>query len=94
MQALLRNVASWLKPEGLLFVHIFTHKSLAYHFEVRCIPDVGRATSSDPSAPKSITCLIAACMAEALPVSETALLWLAASDPALSKPLLHGTRHC
>ena len=39
MQALLRNVASWLKPEGLLFVHIFTHKSLAYHFEVRCIPE-------------------------------------------------------
>ena len=38
MQALLRNVAFWLKPEGLLFVHIFTHKSLAYHFEVRCYP--------------------------------------------------------
>ena len=34
MQALLKNIASWLKPEGLLFVHIFTHKSLAYHFEV------------------------------------------------------------
>ncbi|CAL5229419.1 g12740 [Coccomyxa viridis] len=34
-QALLRNIASWLKPEGLVFVHIFTHKSLAYHFEVK-----------------------------------------------------------
>ena len=38
MQALLKNTASWLKPEGLLFVHIFTHKSLAYHFEVCCSP--------------------------------------------------------
>ncbi len=35
LQALLRNIASWLKPEGLVFVHIFTHKSLAYHFEVQ-----------------------------------------------------------
>jgi cyclopropane fatty-acyl-phospholipid synthase-like methyltransferase len=34
-QALLRKVAGWLKPGGLLFVHIFTHRSLAYHFEVR-----------------------------------------------------------
>ena len=34
LQALLRNIATWLKPEGLVFVHIFTHKSLAYHFEV------------------------------------------------------------
>ena len=38
VQALLQNIASWLKPGGLLFVHIFTHKSLAYHFEVRCTP--------------------------------------------------------
>ncbi|CAL8464900.1 g4435 [Coccomyxa elongata] len=34
-QALLKNIAGWLKPEGLLFVHIFTHKTLAYHFEVK-----------------------------------------------------------
>ena len=34
-QALLRKIAGWLKPGGLLFVHIFTHRSLAYHFEVR-----------------------------------------------------------
>ena len=33
-QALLRKIAGWLKPQGLLFVHIFTHKTLAYHFEV------------------------------------------------------------
>lgn len=37
-QALQRNIASWLKPGGMSFVHIFTHKSLAYHFEVRFWP--------------------------------------------------------
>ena len=31
--ALLARVASWLRPEGLLFVHIFTHAEVAYHFE-------------------------------------------------------------
>jgi cyclopropane-fatty-acyl-phospholipid synthase len=29
---LLANVAGWLKPEGQLFVHIFTHHRLSYHF--------------------------------------------------------------
>jgi cyclopropane-fatty-acyl-phospholipid synthase len=32
---LLARVASWMKPEALLFVHIFTHKEFAYPFEVR-----------------------------------------------------------
>ena len=32
-ELLLRKVASWMKPGGLLFVHIFTHRTLAYHFE-------------------------------------------------------------
>lgn len=32
-QRLLGNVARWLKPGGKLFVHIFTHKDLAYHYE-------------------------------------------------------------
>lgn len=32
---LLANVARWLKPEGLLFVHIFTHARLSYHFVAR-----------------------------------------------------------
>jgi cyclopropane-fatty-acyl-phospholipid synthase len=32
-EQLLGRVASWLKPGGLLFVHIFTHQRLAYHFE-------------------------------------------------------------
>ncbi len=33
-QVLLRRVSTWLKPEGKLFVHIFTHREYAYHFEV------------------------------------------------------------
>jgi len=31
-QRLLGNIARWLKPGGLLFVHIFTHHRFAYHF--------------------------------------------------------------
>jgi len=34
-QLLLRRIAGWLKPEGTLFVHIFTHRCYAYPFEVR-----------------------------------------------------------
>lgn len=30
---LLRRIASWLRPNGLLFVHIFTHSRFAYHFQ-------------------------------------------------------------
>lgn len=30
---LLKKVASWLKTDGRLFVHIFTHRDYAYHFE-------------------------------------------------------------
>lgn len=33
-QLLLAKVASFLKPDGKLFVHVFTHKTLAYKFEV------------------------------------------------------------
>lgn len=32
---LLRRVGRWMKPGGLLFVHIFTHKQFAYPFEAR-----------------------------------------------------------
>ena len=32
---LMRRIAGWLKPEGLLFVHIFTHREFTYPFEVR-----------------------------------------------------------
>jgi cyclopropane-fatty-acyl-phospholipid synthase len=34
-ETLMRRVASWLAPQGTLFVHIFTHKTFAYPFEVR-----------------------------------------------------------
>jgi cyclopropane-fatty-acyl-phospholipid synthase len=34
-QRLLANISRWLKPQGLLFVHIFTHREYAYHFEAR-----------------------------------------------------------
>lgn len=30
---LLRRIAGWLAPGGKLFVHIFTHRRFAYHFE-------------------------------------------------------------
>ena len=33
-QRLLRKLASWTNPEGVLFVHIFTHRRFAYPFEV------------------------------------------------------------
>jgi len=38
-QRLLANVARWLKPDGLLFVHIFTHATLSYHFVARDASD-------------------------------------------------------
>jgi cyclopropane-fatty-acyl-phospholipid synthase len=34
-ETLLRRISTWLKPAGTLFVHIFTHKTYAYPFEVR-----------------------------------------------------------
>lgn len=30
---LMRRICSWMNPGGRLFVHIFTHKEFAYHFE-------------------------------------------------------------
>ena len=30
---LLQRIATWLKPGGKLFVHIFTHRDTAYHYE-------------------------------------------------------------
>jgi cyclopropane-fatty-acyl-phospholipid synthase len=34
-EQLLRHISRWLTPDGLLFVHIFTHKEYAYHFVAR-----------------------------------------------------------
>jgi cyclopropane-fatty-acyl-phospholipid synthase len=31
-QILLERISSWLKPDGKLFVHIFTHRENAYHY--------------------------------------------------------------
>ncbi|MFP3185975.1 MAG: class I SAM-dependent methyltransferase, partial [Paraburkholderia sp.] len=33
--ALLARIAGWMRPGGRLFVHLFAHRMLAYHFEVR-----------------------------------------------------------
>ena len=30
---LMKRISGWLNPEGKLFVHIFTHREYAYHFE-------------------------------------------------------------
>lgn len=30
---LLKRISTWLKPDGKLFFHIFTHRDCAYHFE-------------------------------------------------------------
>ena len=32
---LMQRIAQWLKPGGKLFVHIFTHHTAAYHYEIR-----------------------------------------------------------
>jgi cyclopropane-fatty-acyl-phospholipid synthase len=34
-EALMAAIARWLKPDGMLFVHIFAHRRLAYHFVAR-----------------------------------------------------------
>lgn len=31
--AMLERIAGWLEPEGRLFVHMFVHRDLAYHYE-------------------------------------------------------------
>ena len=31
-EALLEKVSRWLSPTGLFFVHIFTHKTLPFHY--------------------------------------------------------------
>jgi len=36
---LLSRIASWMKPQAKLFVHIFSHKKFAYPFEVRDASD-------------------------------------------------------
>jgi cyclopropane-fatty-acyl-phospholipid synthase len=38
-EQLLARIASWLKPDGKLFVHIFTHQHFAYAFEEEGVDD-------------------------------------------------------
>jgi len=38
-EKLLAKIASWMKPQALLFVHIFTHLTYAYPFEVKDATD-------------------------------------------------------
>jgi cyclopropane-fatty-acyl-phospholipid synthase len=35
VQELLRRISTWLYPGGKLFVHIFLHRGLPYHYEVQ-----------------------------------------------------------
>lgn len=34
-EELLDRISRWLKPDGKLFVHIFTHREYAYHYEAK-----------------------------------------------------------
>jgi cyclopropane-fatty-acyl-phospholipid synthase len=34
-ELLMSHISRWLRPDGRLFVHIFTHREYAYHFEAR-----------------------------------------------------------
>ena len=34
-QQLMANIARWLRDDGLLFVHVFSHRRFAYHFVAR-----------------------------------------------------------
>lgn len=38
-QLLLKRISNWLKADGKLFVHIFTHKDTAYHYEIESEDD-------------------------------------------------------
>ncbi|MCX8496917.1 MAG: cyclopropane-fatty-acyl-phospholipid synthase [Akkermansiaceae bacterium] len=38
-QMLLERISTWLKPGGALFVHIFTHREYAYHYEAESEDD-------------------------------------------------------
>ncbi len=38
-EKLMANISRWLKPNGLLFVHIFTHHKYAYHFVAESAAD-------------------------------------------------------
>lgn len=50
-QLLLRKVAAWMTPGALFFCHVFCHKTIAYHFEVRwCLCHSSHASTRDHHA--------------------------------------------
>jgi cyclopropane-fatty-acyl-phospholipid synthase len=38
-ELLMANIAGWLKPDGKLFIHVFSHRELSYHFVARDASD-------------------------------------------------------
>jgi cyclopropane-fatty-acyl-phospholipid synthase len=38
-EILMKRISNWLKPGGALFVHIFTHREYAYHYEAESEDD-------------------------------------------------------
>jgi cyclopropane-fatty-acyl-phospholipid synthase len=38
-QLLMANIARWLKPRGKLFIHVFSHREVSYHFVARDASD-------------------------------------------------------
>ena len=46
---LLQRVASWMRPGGLMFVHIFTHRAFPFHYEKGWMADNFFAGGQMPS---------------------------------------------
>ena len=38
-EKLMAKVSDWLNPAGKIFIHIFTHKKFAYHFQKGNFPN-------------------------------------------------------
>lgn len=36
-QLLMRKIAGWLKPGAKVFLHLFTHAQIPYHFKEGCV---------------------------------------------------------